>query len=391
MEACKNDFLFRKNFFNSPLPFFSATLALKLIATLLAIYFYARVSPFMDAERYLHSPLSTWDFSLLFHRTLFVSFIYASLKYILFYDILVHLFVSGLFAAVLIYVFKPEYYFLDKTIFLSSLLLPHFLIWSGVVGKEIMATAGFFLIIKVCVDLTIWNRVRILPLIIGLFLVVIVRPHYALCYIYLYSISFVIAKSKIRVMGFFSSSKSFLIFLLIIAYTLLLLFYLENSYDEYLINFMQLTQKYFLKFTQSTGNRWDINWVYASDFVSNLSWGLPISIIGPTWSEVLQRPILFPVFFEGCFACFLLVLIVCMFIRFVKIHPKYNSLIIWGFIPAVLMGLLINYPFGIFNPGSAIRYKQSLSPLLYFYPLLLIAAVKRKKYLEAQTRDVKDL
>ena len=387
MEASiKNSLVARKNLFISHRAFFSATLVLKLIVTLMAIYLYARVSPFSDAEGYLRSSLSAWDFSLFFNRTLFVSYIYASLKYILFYDILVHLFVSSLFTVVLIYVFKPEYYFLDKTLFISSLLLPHFLIWSGVVGKEILGMTGFFLIIKVSVDLVIWKRVRVFPLIIGLFLTLIVRPHYALCYIYLFSISFIIAKSKTRVMGIFSSSKSFLILLLLTAYCLALMVYLEPFYDRHLINFMQITRIYFLTFTKSAANRWDITWDNAGDFVSNLPWGLPLSIIGPTWSEALQRPMFLPVFLEGCFAGLLLILIACMLIRFIKRYPEYSSLIIWGFIPAVLLGLLINYPFGIFNPGSAIRYKQSLSPLLYFYPLLLIAAVKRKKYLEAQTK-----
>ncbi|RUR12121.1 hypothetical protein [Legionella sp. km772] len=372
-----------RHFFNSSSSFFNATLVLKLMVTLFSIYIYARVSPFIDAEKYLHSSFTSWDFSLLFKRTLFARNIYAGLKYILVYDILVHLFVSGLFVGVLVYVFKSEYNFLDKVLFTSSLLLPHFLIWSSVVGKEIMALAGFFLLIKVCVDLTVWNKIRIIPLLTGLLLTTILRPHYALAYLYLFSLSWIIAKSKIRVMGLFSSSASCLILLGLMGYGLVLLFYFQQFYVDYLIHFMNETQEYFLRFVQSKGNRWDIDWEYAGDFVANLIWGIPISIIGPTWSEVLERPILAPVFIEGCLALILLILIFCLLVRFVKINPKYNSIIIWGFIPAVLLGILINYPVGIFNPGSAVRYKQSLTPLLYFYPLLLIATIKRKKSIDA--------
>ncbi len=381
-------FITKKNVYSSPVSFFSSIVGLKLIATLFAIYIYARVSPFTDAEHYLHSGVG-WNFSLIFQRTLFTSFVYSSLKSLLFYDPLVHLFISALFAGTLVYVFKLDYYFLDKPLFISSLLLPHFLIWSGVVGKEVLAIIGFFLVIKACVDLIIWNKVRVITLIIGFFLAAIVRPHYAVSYFYLFCISLLFAKSKIKGLGLFSPSKSFLLFLLVSSYCLILLFYLEKFYVDYLMNYMHLTQQYFLRFVNSTGNRWDINWEYPSDFIVNLPWGLPFSIIGPTWAEALQRPFLFPVFIEGCLAWFLLFLITCQLIRFVKLNPKYSSLIIWGFIPAVIVGLIINYPFGIFNPGSAVRYKQALSPLLYFYPLLLMASVKRKKYLDIQVSAIK--
>ena len=35
--------------------------------------------------------------------------------------------------------------------------------------------------------------------------------------------------------------------------------------------------------------------------------------------------------------------------------------------------IFVSYPYLIFNPGSAIRYKQSMHPILIFYPLLVLA------------------
>jgi hypothetical protein len=42
----------------------------------------------------------------------------------------------------------------------------------------------------------------------------------------------------------------------------------------------------------------------------------------------------------------------------------------------VFIAIFISYPLGIFNPGSALRYKQALHPVLFFYPLIIFAYAK---------------
>lgn len=354
-------------------------LFIKVTVTLLTITVYAKFSPFPDAERYLNANLSSWNFSYLFNRTLFTDFIYASLKHILIYSVAVHLFISILLSWVLWFVIKDDYKYMDKPLLLCSLLLPHFLIWTGVVGKEALAIAGFLLVIRACVDLVIWGRWRIFILFIGLTLGVIERPHYALSYIYLYLISLLIAKTKVPMMSLFTPFKSSMILLVTISTLSIIFFLLHSVTFQALSSYMSSTQHYFLSFFSSTSNRWSIEWDSASNFFSNLPWGLPVSILGPTISEALIRPILLPVFVEGCFALLLLIAICSKLSSLVSKDSSYHSLIIWGFIPAIMIGLLINYPFGIFNPGSAIRYKQSLAPLIYFFPLILLGAIKTKQ------------
>lgn len=366
---------FRSNFFWS-------ILLSKLSITLFAIFIYASFSPFYDAERYLNAPMTSWSISLMYNRTLFTDFFYSSLKHLLVSKLAVHLFTSAFLAYILWYIFKRDYYFLNKFLFVPCLLLPHFMIWSGVVGKEAIAIAGFLLLIRSCVDLVVGNKVQIIPLLIALFLSLIVRPHYALVYIYLLVSTLFISKGRVRVVGYLSPLSSLFILFVFLFYIFLLLVCFSESYSSYLLKFMDITQSYFLTFTDSKANRWDIDWVNTSDFIYNLGWGVPISIIGPTFAEAIARPIIFPVFLEGCFSLFLFCLILGMVVKFAISNSKYSSVIIWGFIPAILIGILINYSFGIFNAGSAIRYKQSLAPLFYFYPLLLMSAIKRKKYLE---------
>lgn len=382
LVSAHKDQSINKHFFYSSDCLLVLLLLIKLAATCFAVFVYAKFSPFPDAERYLNAPVKSWDFSLLFNRTLFTYFVYAGLKYILVSNLIVHLFVSTVLAFILWYVLKSEYHYINKPLLVGCLCLPHFLIWSGIVGKEALAIAGLLLIVKVCVDLVVWNKLKPVALFVGLFISLIERPHYAVAYIYLFLISLIITKSKIKLMGLFTINQSFFILFFVMAYLLVSYCYLHPFSSSELMSFMMNTQSKFLNFTQSATNRWDIVWDQSSDFFLNMYWGLPISIIGPTMSEALARPVLLPAFIEGCFCLFLMIVILYQFLHLIKINSRYSSLFIWGYLPALLFGLLINYPFGIFNPGSAIRYKQSLTPLFYIYPLLLLGAIRRKSHQE---------
>jgi hypothetical protein len=351
---------------------------LKLSVTCFSVFIYAKFSPFLDAERYLSATLNSWDFSLLFDRTLFTDFVYAALKHVLGWDLLVHLFVSAALSFVLWYVLKSEYRYLNKPLLLGCLLLPHFLIWTGVVGKEALAIAGFLLLVKVCVDLVVWNQLKLVALFIGLFISLIERPHYALAYIYLLAMAFVISKSQLKLMSLFLPNKSFILLVTATLFLGVIYFYLKPLSYSKLNEIMIYCQSAFLNSIQCKTNRWDILWENPSDFFYNAYWGIPMSLIGPTLSEAVARPVLYPVFIEGCFCFILLLVLLYHLVQLIKASSSYSSFIIWGFLPALVLGLLVNYPFGIFNTGSAIRYKQSLSPLLYFFPLILMGAIRRK-------------
>lgn len=366
----------KKDFFYSSTFLLIFLLIVKLLATLFALLVYAKVTPLRDAERYLSANLLSWDFSFLFNRTLITEFIYAFLKQFLIFNALVHLFISTLVAVLLWYILKPEYAFINKPLLILCLCLPHFLIWSGVVGKEILAITGFLLIIKACVDLAVWQKIKIIPLVIGVFLALIERPHYAMAYFYLFFITLVIVKSNIKFMGLFSPLKSTLLLMIVTGYLGLVYYYLYSMFANSFLEFMFKVQHYF---RESNNNRWGVSWDQTCDFFYNFFWGGPISIIGATYFEALNRPILIPIFIEGCLAIFLLGYILYALIRLLIKSQNYTSLLIWGIIPSLGLGVLINYPLGLFNTGSAIRYKQSLAPLLYFYPLLLMGAIQRKR------------
>ena len=360
--------------------FFWFILFIKLSATTFAYFIYSKFTPFIDARLYLSTCIgyclhSSWSIRISLTHLFFYS-----LKLILISDLSVNLFSSFLTTYILWYVFQKCYNFINKPLFYSSLCLPHFLIWSGMVGKEVLLIGGFLLLIKSCVDLVIRKKTKILPLFLGLVITLIIRPQSAICYGYLLLVTIFLNHFKDEY--FKRPNNSIIILFTSLIFALMLLFLCWDYISVPLLKMMKVIKfNYFLGQVTARSNRLDIIYENPIDFITNLWWGLPISIIGPTLHEVFLRPIMLPAFLEGLFSLALFVYLFIKTINFALINPKYNAFIILGFIPAILIGLILNYPMGIFNPGAAIRYKQSLAPLFYFYPLLLMSEIKMKKAL----------
>jgi len=137
------------------------------------------------------------------------------------------------------------------------------------------------------------------------------------------------------------------------------------------INYMRDVEHHFLDLPGRT-NRYNIQWETISDFLYNSLWGIPQGFIGPTLAESISKPILFPVFLEGIFYLFILCY---LFTKLLKLAVASNILRvhILSYFFVALVVVFVSYPFLLFNPGSALRYKQVLHPILFFYPLLIFA------------------
>lgn len=359
--------------------FFLTIVTIKLCFTLFAVFVYSKYTPFVDSKYYLCTGSSCYHGVLPF-RTECTALLFRTLKKILSFDLAVHLVISFFLGCVVWFVFKKNYQFLNKPLFYASFCLPHFMIWSGVVGKEVLAIAGALLIVGASVDLAVKKIMTWFPLIIGFSLLLSVRAHYAIAYAYLFLMTLFLTKLK---SDFFNSVKTSLLTLVVscsVVIVSLLLFWERLSAP--LLSFMKRIEfNYFLGQLGARANRVDIVWSNPSDFILNLGWGLPMSMIGPTWHEIIARPLIFPAFLEGVFSLGLFLFILYKIIQCGIDNKSYHGIIILGFLPAMLIGLLLNYPFGIFNPGSAVRYKQALAALFYFYPILLMSEIKMRKFL----------
>ena len=52
--------------------------------------------------------------------------------------------------------------------------------------------------------------------------------------------------------------------------------------------------------------------------------------------------------------------------------------------------VFVSYPYLIFNAGSSLRYKQSMHPVLIFYPLLILAYARANNLMKTNTKKMPD-
>lgn len=343
----------------------------KIFFTFFAVYIYNQFSHLADSERYLNAVVN-WNNFL--DRTQFVDNIFAILRYLLSIKLLVNVSISIIFGLSFFYVFKDLLDFIDKRLLYIFFLLPSFQIWTSIAGKEIIAIAGLLFFVKWVVNIQFGRKNRIFYLFIGLLFGILLRPHYGIAYLYLAFSVILLRNIKIANVskGFYIITTA--IFLMILA--LLLAITIDSWNDKFLV-VINIIKNYFLSSDISYANRYYIQWGTVLDYFSNILWGVPISITGPTLRETIDRIVYLPFFIEGVVGFLLMIYIVYRLYKISNEFLLYKKYFYFSFIPAMLIILLIHYPFGIFNPGAAIRYKQNITPLIYFYPLLVLACINK--------------
>jgi len=270
--------------------------------------------------------------------------------------------------------FRDVYSQINRQLFWVCNLFPHFLIWSGSSSKEqIMLICGIHVIGFVAKRLFSSHRLSKWSLFLVCFslaIIFVIRPNYFVIYFTIFVTSlFAPTLNKAKIYRFSVGIWVFIFSLI----TMLANIYafVFKSFSKHVIDFMTGVEGHFLNLPGRT-NRYNIQWETISDFFTNSLWGIPQGFIGPTLAESISKPILFPVFFEGI-AC--LFIFCYLFAKLLKLAYASNKLRVY-ILPYLLVTLVIifvSYPYGIFNPGSALRYKQVLHPILFFYPLLIFA------------------
>ena len=108
------------------------------------------------------------------------------------------------------------------------------------------------------------------------------------------------------------------------------------------------------------------NWIY--------------SIIGPRFDEVFSRFEFIPFFIEGVFILTFPFLTYLYAIK-IKINKTKNFRLLFFYclIPSLVLIILVHAPFGILNPGSAIRWRVNFETIFYLTPLLILFNYKHLK------------
>lgn len=348
-------------------------MVVKVFFTFFSVFIYSEFSYLADSERYLNA---TMDLNNFLNRTQLVDNIFSLLRYLISSKLLVNIFISIVFGFSFYFVFKDLLDFIDRKLLYICFLLPSFQIWTSVAGKEIIAIAGLLFFVKWVVNIQFGRKNRITYLLVGVFFGILLRPHYGIAYAYLASSIIILSNVK-----FANFSKWFYILLLAIMSIILalILAVTVDSWSENFLAVLVIIKNYFLSSDAAYANRYYIQWGTIADYFNNILWGVWVSIVGPTFYETLSRIVYAPFFIEGIVSLMLMLYIYYRFYKMTEINLFYRKYFYIAFIPAVIVILMIHYPFGIFNPGAAIRYKQNITPLIYFYPLLVLACINESK------------
>jgi hypothetical protein len=61
---------------------------------------------------------------------------------------------------------------------------------------------------------------------------------------------------------------------------------------------------------------------------------------------------------------------------------------VFPYLFVTLVIIFVSYPYLIFNVGSALRLKQSLHPILIFYPLLILAYARANNLIKTAKKRI---
>ena len=348
---------------------------IKLVGVFVATEIFHKFSPLVDSNLYIDGYFFKHiGESRLIHggglvlRTIFLQYLTYFLGMI-FNKFLIHYFFS------LISVIGFIYYYLaggKKLIYLIFLCLPSSFIWTSVVGKE----ALFFGTFSSCIFL--WgtyiqrslNLKELIFLTFCMSVCLFLRPHYAISILWIFFVMYIIKNYK----------ENFLIFTLlplaIIFGTLVLTYQLDNilylAYDAISNNARSSRFDYF----NLTGS-----YHHDSDhFKKILPLGFIFGIIGPLPTELISRIEFIPFFLEGLLIILFPIIIFTFIINF-NFSNKSRCLKIYFLclLPAILYLMLIHSPFGILNPGSAIRWRVNFETIFYIAPLILFYYYKNNE------------
>jgi hypothetical protein len=248
----------------------------------------------------------------------------------------------------LLIAFDPE---LRKRLILL-LFLPSFSIWTSVAGKEAVLTFAISVICAYFVDLY-YNREKIgIIHIICLYLLFAMKSHYLIAIIFVFFISKMSRYTRqpallVLIGGFVSIAPLYLF---------------RETIDS--LSFEILP--HFIGFGRSTR---EIFWVDQYDVFWKAPYGMYQSFVGPTLQEALNAKNVLHIisYLEGLLLTAIFIFYLCYKIQKLPVYSLLLSLfsIFWILFP--------NYPFGIMNPGSAIRYRSGYIVFIFFIFSLLMS------------------
>ena len=268
--------------------------------------------------------------------------------------------------------FRDVYSQVNRQLFWICNLFPHFLVWSGASSKEQLVILSGLIVLNFAVKRSFATKnlsISLIFVFLAMCVLFIIRPNYFVIYFVIFTTAFFSPWLQKIVSRRLSVGVYVIIFSLSVIGVTVYLSLTSTFFSTDVVDFMMRVESYFLSL-EGGSNRYGIQWKDIYDFLYNSVWAIPQGFIGPTLIEGISKPVQFPAFLEGLL--FVLVL-GYLFFKLLKLAIKNRALRVYilPYIFACFVIVFISYPYLMFNPGSALRYKQSMHPILIFYPLLI--------------------
>ena len=299
----------------------------------------------------------------------------------------------GLVVAIMTWhAFRDVYTYIGRKLFWVCNLLPHFLVWSGSSSKEqIIIIAGIIIINFAAKRSFADNKltINLIFVLIALWFIYFIRPNYFIIYLIIFLTAFFSPWIHKIISKRLSVGVWLLAFILAIMALTFILSQHPTFFSEDVVVFMKKVQYSFLAYTTAGSNRTDIKWNDISDFMYNSLWAIPQGFIGPTLFEIISKPIQIPAFIEGLIY---IAILSYLFVRLLQLATvsRTQRIHILPYMFVAFVVIFVSYPFLMFNPGSALRYKQSMHPILIFYPLLILAYNRRNHLMRTNIKKMSD-
>lgn len=334
--------------------------------TLFAVYLYARYSQLGDSEAYLTGSYGVDSAA----RTLVITRISGVLMGLTHSALLTHL-AFALFAAVGVsyLVRQAGVHGRYRWPLLAILLNPNFGVWASVTGREsvFVGMLGLFM----GAVLAYYRRPGALHLILALATVsgmTFIRGPYGLG-LALFLLMFLMYRSGPRVRLSLGVQALLLLLLgvvaLVIAWT---------HIDSYITGEILPKAKSYFTVHSATTRSW-IHIRTTGELFLSLWWSLPLALVGPTPGEAWSRPEMFPFLVSGLVV--LATFVHALLVSLLAPAGRTRKILLLAWLPATAVILISYVPFGIYNPGSAIRYASAFLLFLVFPSLLLSASSVR--------------
>jgi hypothetical protein len=341
-----------------------ATYAVFVCWTLFSVFVYSHFSQLGDANSYLSGAYAETGQT----RTYVITLIATRLISLVHVDLLAHL-VYSLFAAsgVAYMVSQAKVHDRYRWPLLAILLLPNFGVWASVIGREAMfiGMLGFFMGAVIGYFMERGPQ-RLLLALLCVGGMIFIRAPYGIgmaVFLLMYLVYLWGPRTQLSV------GVQFLALLAVAGFALYLLW---PRIDDYIANDVLPKAKTFFTIYSDTTRLW-INLDTTPHLFKSLWWTLPLALVGPTPGEVMSRPVMLPFFMSG-----LMVIGVLLYSLHAALRQSppgiLRKILVLGWMPAVALILISYVPFGVYNPGSGIRY-ESCFLLFLILPSMFISAV----------------